>query len=136
MEPFVKVMSSEFEITLQRRVAKAGVAPNILSVERQDDVFRVSMENLGQNTIYDLYGEEPDDVPDHVWKKIVEMLKMMYYTLDIEYVDITPFNFMYVNGKVYVIDFGDANYRVGDMNWFLQEVFAYPRLKQWNPDFA
>jgi hypothetical protein len=53
----------------------------------------------------------------------------------IEYIDITGYNFIEKDNKIYIIDFGDAEYskKWKKTNWFLEEFLNGHH--GWNPDF-
>lgn len=93
----------------------------------------ICMERIKGNTIYELYGDQPKDVPSSIWKQIHSIVAILFSN-DIHYIDITPYNFMVEEstGKVYVIDFGDAY--ICRVNWFLKEFLEGER--SWNIDFA
>jgi serine/threonine-protein kinase RIO1 len=57
----------------------------------------------------------------------------LYEVEGIEYPDITPYNFIKVKNKIYIIDFGDAKYRDKETNWFLTEFMDGEN--SWNPDY-
>ena len=126
----------ELEIELQQIAVKYNFAPRIFMITHEhDESLTVDMQDLGKNTLYDIYGDNPEDVPDRVWESIRFMLRVLYEEEGIEYIDITPYNFMEVNDRVYVIDFGHARYyneEIG-MNWFLQ--LFLDGSNEWNPDF-
>ena len=132
---FKKVVSSELEIELQKISAGYGWTPKILA----ESGLEVTMESVDGLSLYDKYGDLAEDIPDWIWSKILEILIILYECEGIEYVDITPFNFMEAGGKVWIIDFGHAYYTkvvAGDppANWFLCDVLDGE--KRWNPDFA
>ena len=62
----------------------------------------------------------------------IVIIEILYYTENIEYIDITPYNFIEKNEKIYIIDFGHANYRKAK-NYFLREFLD--GLNKWNSDF-
>jgi RIO-like serine/threonine protein kinase len=74
--------------------------------------------------------------------KVEHILETLFECEGIEYVDITSYNFMEdVDGKIWIIDFGDAYYTLEEKgapaaNWFLRSVLAGESGKAWNPDFA
>lgn len=91
------------------------------------------MEDLQEECLANTYGEDPEDIPEWIWDEIRRMLTVLLQEEGIEYVDITPYNFIEKDGKVYVIDFGDAKYTSGETNWFLQEFIDGEN--SWNPDY-
>ncbi len=101
----------------------------------------VKMEAVDGQAIFDLYGDEATNVPGWIWERIAHILLVIYEREGIEFVDITSFNFMVVNGperEVKIIDFGDAYYtnkKRGERpkNWALADVLDGERT--WNSDF-
>jgi serine/threonine-protein kinase RIO1 len=96
------------------------------------------MENAGQ-CLAALYSDDPKKIPKAFWQQIRHILEVLYEVEGIEYIDITSYNFTEKNGKIYIIDFGDAHYTKKSRgekpaNWFLRDFLegAY----EWNPDFA
>jgi RIO-like serine/threonine protein kinase len=132
---FKKVVSSELEIELQKVSAGYGWTPNVVYV----DGLNVVMESVNGLSLYDKYGDSPSDIPEWIWTEIFRILTVLYECEGIEYVDITSYNFMEAEGKIWIIDFGHAYYtkkKGGEKpdNWFLQGVLDGE--KRWNPDFA
>ena len=120
------------EINLQIKAHYYVPCPNILDTIVSEGHIYIIMEKLEAKKIYYLYGPNPKDVPDKIWKEIYRIISKLYYH-DIHYVDISPFNFMVdKNDKVYIIDFGDA-YEC-KVNWFLKDFIDGE--KSWNSDFA
>ena len=81
-----------------------------------------------------MYGERIEDMPKEILEQINTILTRLYLECDIEYIDITPYNFIEKEGTLIVIDFGDARI-APKKDWFLAELFKNKMLKQWNPDF-
>ena len=95
------------------------------------------MEQVSGKSLYEIYGDEPSDIPNIVWNQIRHIVNELYDKEGIVYVDITPYNFMMDDDeKVYIIDFGDAYYEQPGQtrNWFHQE-FLEDYTNMWNPDF-
>ena len=90
------------------------------------------MEKIDALCVADMYGEDVEKLPNWIWEEIVRILTVLYTCEGIEYVDITPYNFIEVNGKVWIIDFGHA-YFTKPKNWFLRDILKGE--KGWNPDF-
>ena len=136
-DTFVKRVSTdedyENEIELQRIASSYGFSPRILETEILDEECLITMENFGDRTLANIYGTEATDIPLEVWNAIRSILTILYEVEGIEYPDITPYNFMEVDEKIYIIDFGDAKYRFGEPNWFLAEFMDGEN--SWNPDY-
>ena len=62
-------------------------------------------------------------------------MQTLYDNEGIEYIDITGYNFIEKDKKIYIIDFGDAQYskKWKKINWFLEEFLNGHH--GWNPDF-
>ena len=129
------------EIELQDISSRYGFSPKIIKSNityadlNNTYVGNITMEHLNEMCIADMYGDEPEEVPKKIWDQIRVMLKILYFEEGIEYIDITGYNFIEKNGKVYIIDFGDAIYSKKDreMNWFLSYFLG--GHNGWNPDF-
>ena len=119
------------EADLQQIASKYGFAPKVYSVTDSE----IHMEDLQNMCIADMYGDDPKDIPDYIWKSIRFILYTLYHQAGIEYIDITPYNFIEKDKKVYIIDFGHAMYKAErpQMNWFLKEFIE--GTNGWNPDF-
>jgi len=119
------------EVLLQNRAYELGVCPKILDTDYKT---YIKMEHLDEMCIADMYGEDFKDMPKEILDQIYTIITRLYLECDIEYIDITPYNFIEKNGTLMVIDFGDAQ-KTPKKDWFLREIFKNRELKQWNPDF-
>jgi tRNA A-37 threonylcarbamoyl transferase component Bud32 len=61
---------------------------------------------------------------------------ILYHICGIEYLDLWPRNFVEVDGRVWVIDFGDARMTKDKKDDYLESVFKKGRITKWNPEFA
>ena len=121
------------EAQLQDVSARLGYSPRILSVIDRKDHSIIRMERVDGETLSNKYGDVAKDTPESIWNKIRDMLSALYDE-GIEYVDITPYNFIETkDGDIKIIDFGDAKYTDGEINWFLDEFLE--GSNEWNPDF-
>jgi len=119
------------EIEKQKRAYKIVPCPKVINTFNHDDKIYFLMEKLDAKTIYELYRDDPKNIPKNIWEQIHRIVVTLYY-YDIHYLDISAYNFM-VNkeNKVFVIDFGDAKFV--EVNWFLKDFMDGE--KAWNPDF-
>ena len=130
---FIKEHGTEFEAELQRVASKYGFCPRILGTEITEHGTRIIMEDVEELSLADVYGTNPKDIPEWIWTEIREMLDVLFYEEGIEYVDITPYNFIEKDDRIYMIDFGDAKYTAGEPDWFLLEFLDGEN--SWNPDY-
>jgi tRNA A-37 threonylcarbamoyl transferase component Bud32 len=86
--------------------------------------------------VADNYGEDAKDCPEEVYYKIRETIKTLYNN-NIEYPDITGYNFIEYQNKIWIIDFEHANIMTTnnkkDYDPFV-EKFIYG-FNGWNPDY-
>jgi tRNA A-37 threonylcarbamoyl transferase component Bud32 len=123
------------EIELQQVASKHGFTPKIHNTIFTETQCIVTMDKIDNMCLADSYGDKPDDLPQHLWEEIRNIVNKLYVEEGIEYVDITPYNFIEVDGKIYIIDFGDAYYKgASPRNWFHKDFLE--GTNAWNPDFA
>ena len=122
------------EVHLQRLASSMEVSPKIIHSDYQTVIH---MEDVSAMCIADVYGDELSMIPDWIQEQIVEHLWTLYSCCQIQYVDITPYNFIERNGRVWVIDFGHAyrNRPKAKLHPFLKRIFDTWKLSQWNPEF-
>jgi serine/threonine-protein kinase RIO1 len=83
-----------------------------------------------------MYGDTIGDIPEWIQEAILDILYALYTVAKIEYIDVTPYNFIERDGVVWIIDFGHAKDVADEMDPYLDEVFASWNLSKWNPEFA
>lgn len=131
----VKKRTSASEIAIHRLVAETlGFAPRIIAT---DGSTWMETERIPCMNVADKYGEH--DVPQRVWKRIHEIVHALFHTLQMEYIDITGYNFIEdKTSRVWCIDYEHVTQRVSDKprNWFLRDFLDTPNMREWNPDFA
>jgi tRNA A-37 threonylcarbamoyl transferase component Bud32 len=124
------------EVTLHRIGAEYGLSPCILDTD--NETF-ITMEDLQTMNIADFYGESIETMPETIRRDIWNILWTLYSCANIEYVDVTPYNFIEKDGRVWVIDYGHARkIRRGAIDPWLLGVLSDPRMtiSEWNPAFA
>ena len=129
----VPIDDAEHEVKFQNIATKYQFCPRVMFVDKVDTIMRIYMEHLDQETLADTYGDDPKDIPEWIWKEIRYMISTLYEEEGIEYRDITPYNFIEKDDRVYMIDFGDAKYKDGEPDWFLSEFLEGEN--SWNPDY-
>ena len=142
---FTKVLrkgdSSALEIELQMIAARHGLAPHIISVFQERTQTVVRMQDVDAPCLADLYGENPQEIPLTIWKQIYRIVTLLFDHEGIEYVDLTPYNFLErPDGRIVCIDFSRAFYTTAGnegppTNWFLAEFINEENgAFTWNPD--
>lgn len=136
---FCSKQAAQLEYELQSYISsKYYFTPKTLSINWIDTHVEIVMEKIKAQTLFERFGDETTDIPDWVWFEMRRIVTLLYTEEGIEYIDITPYNFMIdVNDKIWIIDFGHAYYTdvSRPINWFLTE-FIYEEVKNFNPDFA
>ena len=130
---YVKENVCDLEIELQIIASKYNFAPKILKTEKIGDTNRVHMEHIDAECVANIYGDDASQLPRWIWNEIRKIIELLYNEEGIEYIDITGYNFIEKNGRIYIIDFGDARYTNGKTNWFLKEFLDGENA--WNPDY-
>ena len=125
---------ADLEIELQQIASNYTFAPKIHKVEKFPDRYEVTMDKIDNMCLADMYSDDPKEIPQRIWAQINAILTILYEREGIEYIDITGYNFIEQDNKVYIIDFGDARYKTGRINWFLKDFLS--GQYEWNPDFA
>ena len=127
----------DLEISIQKSISKKyDFTPKIFNVLYYDDRCEISMENLEAFCVADKYGDQIENIPKNIIDEIHYIIRTLFEKEEIEYIDITPYNFIEKNNKVYIIDFGHSYYSNKEnkkINWFLEEFLD--GLDGWNPDF-
>lgn len=130
---FRKTASSELEIELQKIAAKHGFTPKVI----WNEGLEFEMEMIDAPCLANVYGENAQHIPFWIWDQIIHILTVLYEHEGIEYIDITPYNFIEKDNKIWLIDFGHAFYTKSPNkpeNWFLRELLI-DGVCAWNPDF-
>lgn len=131
----VPITTYEIEMELQTIAARHGFSPNIIKSIIDGNTCYIYMDDLDTSCLADVYGENPNDIPDDIWNEIRTMVETLLNDEGIEYSDITPYNFIEKDGKIYMIDFGHARY-VDDnesISWFVRDFIDGEN--NWNPDY-
>lgn len=129
------IAETNLEIELQHVASKYDFCPKIIETKFSETACEITMEKIGTMCLADMYGDKAKDLPTHICSQIHHIIKTLYDEEGIEYIDITPYNFIEHNDKIYIIDFGDAYYKgTKPRNWFHKEFLEDPTA--WNPDFA
>ena len=106
--------------------------PRIYSYDKKTKTM--VMQKIHNMTISDYYGENAEDVPSEVMSEIQEEMRKLY-AYGVNYSDITGYNFIKHNNKIYVIDFEHATYSNKNVQNSFMENFING-LCEWNQEFV
>jgi tRNA A-37 threonylcarbamoyl transferase component Bud32 len=91
----------------------------------------LTMEKIPEMCVADMYGE---DVPSEIFEMIRITVSYLYCN-GIEYPDVTGYNFIYYQKKIWIIDFGDAFFRTKETNNQYLLDFMFNGKNEWNPEY-
>ena len=118
MKQFQKMSEKEFEETkcfikhnvelneyrMHKLIYNSGII-NVPKIYRYDKKNKIMvMQKINNMNMADEYGENPEDVPSHMLTLMQDIIKKLYY-FNVEYPDITGYNFIFYDNKMYIIDF-------------------------------
>lgn len=118
------------EVRLQQTSATLGLSPAVL---KTDNKTFIEMELVDDMALAYKYGYDVDELPNNVRQQVYDLVFTLYQH-GIQYVDITPYNFIEHDGKVWIIDFGHASNRKRLVP-YLRRLFNEGYLHEWNADF-
>jgi tRNA A-37 threonylcarbamoyl transferase component Bud32 len=123
---------------IQRIAASLLVAPAVIST---DNETYIDMEYIDEMCIADKWGEDLGELDADLAKSIrygIWHILLSLHAAGIEYLDVTPYNFIEKDGRVWVIDFDDVNLLAKGcrtQNTYLKAIIDGSRPFEWNPLF-
>ena len=106
--------------------------PKIKSYNRKTK--QLKMVRVGTMSLSDYYGETEEHVSDDLFAKIRNVIQTLY-DHDILYIDITGYNFIENDNKLWIIDFEHATYNhPRKTNEFVEKFLE--GHNGWNPEFV
>lgn len=131
---FIKRDVSWKEYCLQRLVYESGKVhvPKVLDYDEVNQTL--TMEKVPQLCVADMYGDENEDTPEHLYDAIRTILNTLR-EMGIYYPDISPYNFIEKGNRVWIIDFGHASIRGSIRVPMFMDKFIDDGYNGWNPDF-
>jgi len=132
---YKKVSKKEYEMYKHIQDKNIVNVPKILSYDKTTGILFT--EKINNIPISEYYGEDPNDVPCSIFDEIRNIVKTLYQH-NIEYIDITGYNFIECDNKIWIIDFGHATFKnpKKKINYFLEEFITNKTCYEWNTDFA
>jgi tRNA A-37 threonylcarbamoyl transferase component Bud32 len=129
---YIKKEVSLKEYEMHKHVYSLGIVnvPKILAYDRDTKIML--MEKVNNMSISDFYGENESDITPELFKKIRKIIKTLYNN-NIVYPDITGYNFIEHDKRVWIIDFEHSNFKPLLRDDFVVEFID--GLDSWNPEF-
>ena len=94
---------------------------------------QMKMVRVGAMSVSDYYGETAEHISDELFARIRNIIKTLYEH-DILYIDITGYNFIENDKKLWIIDFEHATYNYPRKTDEFVEKFLEGH-NGWNPEF-
>lgn len=101
--------------------------PKIISYDKQKEIM--VMHKINALNLSDMFGEKSSDIDEYYFDEIRTIIKTLSDN-GIEYPDITGYNFIEHDNKIWIIDFEHAHIRDTFVDKFIQG------RNKWNPRFA
>ena len=95
---------------------------------------QMKMVRVGTMSVSDYYGETGEHIDDALFAKIRNIIQILYDN-DILYIDITGYNFIENDNKLWIIDFEHATYNHPRKTDPFVEKFL-EGYNGWNPEFV
>lgn len=105
--------------------------PKIISYDLHNSIL--TMEKINNMNLSDMYGEKEFDMDEYYFDEIRTIIKKLALN-NIEYPDITGYNFIEYDNKIWIIDFEHSKFITNKMeDPFVNKFIA--GLNKWNPRF-
>ena len=129
---YIKKEVQEHEYNMHKYVYDLHIVniPKIISYNKEEKIL--TMEKIDNMNVSDMYGEENWDTSPELFTKIRKIIQTLCDN-NIEYPDITGYNFIEYDDKVWIIDFEHSKISKKITNSFIKKFIK--GLDGWNPDF-
>jgi tRNA A-37 threonylcarbamoyl transferase component Bud32 len=126
---YVKENVSIKEYKIHKYISDIDIVniPKIYSYDKHTKIM--IMQKINNMCISDQYGNNLNEIP---FDKIRNIIKILF-DHNIEYPDITGYNFIEKNDKIWIIDFEHARYVTKRKNAFIQKFINGKNC--WNPNY-
>ena len=129
---YIKKDVSMKEYEMHKHVHSLGIVntPKILAYDRDTKVM--IMEKVNYMNVSDYYGEKETDISPELFKKIRQIIQTLYDN-NIVYPDITGYNFIEFDKRIWIIDFEHSNFKPLLKDYFVVKFIN--GKNKWNPRF-
>ena len=130
---FCKENVNNHEYQMHKHVYDLNIV-NIPKIIKYDENTKtLHMEKIENYNISDMYGENSENVSSDLFSEIRDIIDKLYKK-GITYPDITGYNFIESNNKIWIIDF-EHSYFTNKNNTDKFVISFIDGLNQWNPEF-
>lgn len=137
---YIKENVTEHEYKMHKYVYDLNIVdiPKIIYYNENNNLL--ILEKINNLSVSDCYGDKPKNVDEDIFCKVREIIKKLYDN-NIVYPDITGYNFIEYDNKLWIIDFEHSYFR-NDItnkeknkkyNSFIQRFLK--GVNKWNPYF-
>lgn len=130
---FKEFMMHDFIYNLST-VSSGGIlnVPKIINYDVDKQIM--VMENINHMCVSDFYGEKDKDIHEELFSTIRSIIRLLYEN-HIIYPDITGYNFIECEGKVWIIDFEHSDFKTHQKDSFVERFIKDETYNHWNPRF-
>lgn len=125
------VQANEYEMYRKIRSLNIVNTPTLLDYDPKQKIL--TMEKIPELNISDMYGDKLSDVPPYIIDEVRNIIKTLRDN-GIEYPDITGYNFIEYQNKIWIIDFEHARIKSKNFDPFV--IHFINGADSWNPNFA
>ena len=127
----------EKQIEIQKKASLFDIAPKIVDTWKTNEYYYIEMEYINENNLASKYGKNSEDISETIWNQIRNITQKLLNE-KIEYIEVTPYNLLENNDKIYLINFKNANFlnEIKTNNSFLNKLLDKDNPENfYNPDF-
>ena len=130
---YIKKNVKEHEYNMHKHVYELNIVntPKIISYDNKTEVM--IMEKIDNMNLSDMHGEEDRMIDEYYFDEIRTIIKTLAEN-NIEYPDITGYNFIEYDNKIWIIDFEHSSiFKKNMKSTFVNKFIS--GANRWNPDF-
>lgn len=117
----------------------SGFSNGILNVPKIIDydaeTQTMTMENIPHMCVSDYYGEKSSNISPNLFAEIREVIRFLYDN-HIIYPDVTGYNFIEYDNKLWIIDFEHSDFKTHQKTLYVEEFVEDDNYNEWNSWFA
>lgn len=129
---FIKSNVSFHEYNMHNYIYNLKIlnVPKIINYDK--NLKQMTMVRIPSMSLSDYYGEEIDQVPESIVNEVRLIIKKLQSN-NITYPDITGYNFIRNNNKIWIIDFEHCYFDFEKSDSFVNDFIN--DINSWNPNF-